>query len=156
MKILSIDQSTQKSGWSIFINGKYKTHGLIDLHKDKDSARRFKEMCMNLNNLIKDNKPDLVVIEDVAAQSNIKTVIILARLQGAIIESCYLHNIEFYLIRPTEWRSLLGMKQGRMKTTELKEQTIQYVSSLLEIQNIDNDSADAIAINIAYQKLLKN
>jgi hypothetical protein len=46
MVIAGIDASTNKTGISIFTDGKYFEHTLIDLHKIKDSTERIPKMMM--------------------------------------------------------------------------------------------------------------
>ena len=77
-------------------------------------------MRQMIQSRIKNNRPDLVVIEDVALQSSPKTLIQLAQLQGAIMGVCELNNIPYEIIKPSEWRKILGFKQGRAKRAELK------------------------------------
>jgi len=155
MRILSIDQSTQISGWALFIDKKHKSHGVIDLHKNKNSQERTKEMYLSLMDLIKSQKPDVVVIEDVSMQTNVKTAIILARLQGAIILSCFLKNVPFHILASSQWRKALSMKQGGIKREVLKAQDIEFANDYLKRLDLGEDESDAICINIAYQKILK-
>lgn len=43
-KIISLDTSSSSTGWAIFINGKYKSSGVIDLKDIKDTNVRLKTM----------------------------------------------------------------------------------------------------------------
>lgn len=65
MRILSFDQSTLVTGWAVFDEGIYLTHGVVDLHKIKDSSNRFEQMCSSIRNLIFAYHPDEIVLEDV-------------------------------------------------------------------------------------------
>ena len=47
-KILAFDQSTKISAYSIFIDGEYMEHGVIDLHKMKDTSERVRAMGVEL------------------------------------------------------------------------------------------------------------
>ena len=49
-KVLSFDQSTKISAYSIFIGGKYTECGVIDLHKMKDTSERVRAMGVELCN----------------------------------------------------------------------------------------------------------
>lgn len=69
MRILSLDQSTLITGWAIFEDNKYASHGKIDLHKEiKDADQRFHHMENEIMHLIKRKHPDVVLIEDVVLQ----------------------------------------------------------------------------------------
>lgn len=101
IKILAFDQALGKTGVCT-IDGDTVYHSLIDLSKTKDVLERSSMMRQMIQSRIKNNRPDLVVIEDVALQSSPKTLIQLARLQGAIIGVCELNNIHYEIIKPSE------------------------------------------------------
>lgn len=101
IKILAFDQALIKTGVCT-IDGDTIYHSLIDLSKIKDSTERSTMMRQMIQSRIKNNTPDLVVIEDVALQSSAKTVIQLAQLQGAIIGVCDIFGIPYEIIKPTE------------------------------------------------------
>lgn len=101
IKILAFDQALIKTGvCTIDKNTVY--HSLIDLSKTKDPAERSMMMRQMIQSRIKNNSPDLVVIEDVALQRSAKTIIQLAQLQGAIIGACDIFGIPYEIIKPTE------------------------------------------------------
>ena len=96
---------------------------------------------------IKEIHPDVVIIENIQAQSAISTVIALARLQGFILGWCYVHNIRTEIIGPSEWRKELHMKQGAgVKRAELKEQSINYVKEKYGF-NLSEDECESLCIN---------
>ena len=66
------------------------------------AAERHAVMRQMIQSRIKNNHPDLVVIEDVALQNSAKTVIQLAQLQGAIIGACEMFNVPYEILRPSE------------------------------------------------------
>lgn len=112
-------------------------------------------MRQMIQSRIKNNHPDLVVIEDVALQSSVKTVIQLAQLQGAIIGACEMFNVPYEILRPSEQRKILGFKQGRqVKRPELKQQAIDYVADHYG-EVVSSDEADAMCIAKAVQLKLK-
>lgn len=153
MKILSFDQSTTCSGWAYYIDGQYIDSGAIS--KDgKDTDRRVTEMGLAICRKIKEFQPSLVVLEDIQNQSSVKTVIHLARLQGCIMLYCASKKIEFKILHPTEWRSVLSYKQGpRVKRNELKQQSRDYVKDILGLSVESEDQNEAICIGVAANKL---
>jgi Holliday junction resolvasome RuvABC endonuclease subunit len=153
MKILSFDQSTTKSGYCYTENGKYITSGVIDMSKNDNTDERVAEMGLALCKKVKEYKPDIVVIEDTQKQTNIKTVIHLARLQGGIILYCASKGIPIKILHPAEWRKVLEYKQGpKIKREELKQQSLDYVEKCFGLIKSDDES-EAICINVAAQKL---
>lgn len=145
IKILAFDQALIKTGVCT-LDGDTVYHSLIDLSKVRDADERKITMRHMIQSRIKNNNPDLVVIEDVALQSSAKTVIQLAQLQGAIIGVCELFDIPYEILKPTEWRKTLGFKQGRqIKRPELKQQAIDYVAENYG-EVVSSDEADAMCI----------
>lgn len=152
-KILAFDQSTKISAYSIFVGGKYIECGVIDLHKMKNTSERVRAMGVELCNTISKYKPDIVVIEEVAQQSNPMTLKLLARIQGVIIGFCAAHNIDTYILEPSKWRSVLHFTQGAgVKREELKAQAIQYVKDVYGL-DLTEDECESCCINEAAHKI---
>lgn len=153
MKILAFDQSTKISAYSIFIDGEYVEHGVIDLHKMKGTSERVRAMGVELCNTIAKYNPSNVVIEEVAQQSNPMTLKLLARIQGVIIGFCAAHNIDVYILEPSKWRSTLHFHQGAgVKRKELKVQAIKYVKDIYKLEATE-DECEAICIGTAAHKI---
>ena len=152
-KILAFDQSTKISAYSIFIDGEYMEHCVIDLHKMKDTSERVRAMGVELCNTIEKYNPNKVVIEEVAQQSNPMTLKLLARIQGVIIGFCAAHNIDTYIVEPSKWRSTLPFHQGGgIKRGELKGEAIKYVKDIYGLK-ASEDECESICINEAAHKI---
>lgn len=153
MKVLSMDQSTRITGYAVFEDGKYVKSGVIDLHKIKETDERSKQMSVEICKIIENNKPDVTIIEEVQQQSNTATVIKLARIQGVAIGFCAAHNIDLHILRPTEWRSALGYKQGpKVKREALKQQSLDFIKKNFGLELIE-DEAEAVCINEAAHRI---
>lgn len=154
MRVLSFDQSTRCSGYAIFEDGQYIASGVIDMNKSKlGTHERSFEMAKSLWQIVKKYKPDYLVIEDTQQQNNVKTVIILARLQGMIIGYAEAHGVKVHILLPSQWRSALKYSQGsKVKRQELKQQSIDYVKNNFGI-DVSEDEAEAVCINIAAHKI---
>ncbi len=154
MRVVSLDQSTRVTGWSSFIDGKYVQSGVIDLHKINDTDERSKQMGIEICKTIEENAPDVVIIEEVQQQSNVSTVIKLARIQGVVIGFCAAHNIELHILTPSKWRAALNYKQGpKVKREELKQQSRDFVKNVLGLQIKSEDETEATAINEAAHRI---
>ena len=154
-KILAFDQSTRISGYSVFENDNYICSGVVDMSKSKLATHeRSFEMAKALWKIIKKYKPDCVVIEDTQQQNNVKTVVVLARLQGMIIGYAEAHKVKVHILTPTQWRAVLNYSQGpRVKRAELKKQSIEYIKNKYGF-NVSEDEAEAIALNDAARQKL--
>ena len=154
MKILAFDQSTNLTGFSVFDNGEYIDSGLIDKHTIKDTEKRIAEMGLTICRKIKEYKPDLVVMEDIQKQSNVKTIVYLARLQGCIVLYCASKGIDLKILHPTEWRRILEYAQGpKIKREQLKQQSRDYVKDILGLSIESEDENEAVCIGVAANKL---
>lgn len=109
-------------------------------------------MIKQLHNQIVENDVDYVVFEDVSLQTNVSTLILLAQIQGAIINTCVMNNICYSVYKPTFWRSKLLFKQSRnVKRAELKQQAKDYVLNEYNLK-LKEDICDAICIGEAFIK----
>ena len=152
IKLISIDQSSVKTGYAIYEDNKLIKYDIIDLTKEKDLELRFRNMCSEIHKLIQDNSPDYVVLEDVALQTNPSTLTTLARLQGAIIQSLLIYKIPYSIYKPSSWRKVLCFSQGRgIARKELKKQAIKYVKDKFDI-DAKEDICEAICIGQARLK----
>lgn len=127
-------------------------YDIIDLHKDKDIEHRFPIMIKEISNYIVKNAPDCVVFEDISLQTNVSTLVLLAQLQGAIMQTCIINNIEYYTLKSSSWRKILNFRQGRnIKRPELKQQAKDFVKNKYGLE-LKEDICDAICIGEAFIK----
>ena len=154
MRILSMDQSTRITGFAVFEDGKYVKSGVIDLHKIKDTDERSKQMGLEMCKLIEEYKPNEIVIEEVAMQSNIGTLKKLARIQGMAIGFAAAHNIPTHILEPSKWRAVLQFDQGpKVKREQLKQQSRDFVKNILGLSIESEDENEATAINEAAHRI---
>ncbi len=125
-RIISIDSSTKKSAYAVFDDENYTMSELI-VCNEKDMDERFKNMSLNLLNILSNQKPNVVYIEDTVVPRNVQTQRFLTRLQGVVYAYCVMNGCEFHTIRPTVWRKLVGIIQGKKKRDELKKAAIKLV-----------------------------
>lgn len=151
---MSIDQATIKTGIAVHCDGKLTMYDLIDLEKEKvDIPERIYVMVDRICKVILKNKPDCVVLEDVAMQSNPATLILLSRLQGAILGCCRVNKIPFDILKPSKWRKALGFEQGKgIKRPELKKQAVRFVKDNYGLK-LSEDVCEAICIGNAYLRM---
>lgn len=144
--VLSFDQSSTKSGWALFENDDYFSSGVLNLSSIKDSTERLMKMGKAICQRIDEAKPDKVIIEDVFDKNNVATLVLLARLQGAIMEHCFMKDIPVTILAPKVWRKIVGIK--KKDRNGAKEEAIQLVNELYGIQ-ATADECEAICIGKA-------
>lgn len=154
MKILSLDQSTVSTGFAVFIDGKLMNYGLLTQKRTKNTSTidRMANMINNIDDVIQNENPDYVVIEDVQWQGMIKIFKTLARFQGTIIGYFILKSIPFLIIEPSSWKSFCGIKGKGRK--EQKENTKNYIKKEYGV-DVSEDVADSICIGICASSYLK-
>ena len=111
-----------------------------------------------LSKIIKDNKIDKIIMQEVRPQYNSHTNKVLMWLQAVIVVATYQINakIQFEFIQAVQWRAALKIKQGRgVKREKLKPQDIQYVQDKYKLK-VNDDEADAICIFDAYWQKFDN
>ena len=149
---MAIDQATRVSGLAIFEDDKLVKYNIIELKKSDDIKARMKEMIQKLSEQITENNVDCVVFEDVSLQGNVSTLIVLAQIQGAIISTCVMNNIEYKVYKSTSWRKIDGFNQRKgIKRPELKQQAKDFVLNKYGL-TLKEDMCDAICIGEAYIK----
>ena len=154
MLVLALDQSTRITGWSVFEDGNYIISGVVDLCKITDTNERSKQMGLEICKLIKEHKPSEIVMEEVAMQSNVDTLKKLARIQGMVIGFATAHNIPTHILEPSRWRAALNFVQGpKVKRTQLKQQSRDFVKNVIGLQIKSEDENEATAINEAAHRI---
>ena len=153
MNILSLDNSTKSTGWSVFEDGVLKDYGCIT-SSSSDLFKRIHIMVDAINELIKKHNITKIVMEEVRPDTglNLATHKALMFLQGAIF--MMLHDnypkVTTELVLPSEWRKVCKIKQGRGITRDaVKKNDIAFVQEKFGI-TVNDDIADACCIGYAF------
>ena len=145
MKIIGLDQSTRRSAYSVFINGKLKRYGMfLADEKEKDPYIRMEQMYEQLSAFLKKEKPDAVVIENIQFQKNQHAYAILGNMQGVVFAILYGLHIPFFVVEPSKWRVNVGIKPTS-KRDILKKDAIETVSAKYDI-DASEDESEAVLI----------
>ena len=157
MKLCSIDSSTKATGMALFENGVYKTHVLLDYHKNRDVDERMNLMIKSMIKQLQKWKPDIVWIEQPKGSGkNVEMVRKLSEILGAIRCWCICQKREYYEISPSQWRKWLpGYDQGKKERKELKAESIKYVKDHLGL-DCSEDECDSICIGYGVLEYYKS
>ena len=158
-RLISIDSSSSKTGWALFENAKYKESGVINLDTNEckkkykgNSDKRIEDMCLDIINLLKEIKPDIIVIEKLNVGRNMVAVRALSKVIGAIYCYSILNDCFYYEIQPSQWRSKLGMQSSKRKREEYKQLSIDYVKENFN-KDVSDDESDSICAGVGYIKM---
>lgn len=144
MKLVGLDQSTRRSAYSVFINGKLKRYGVFVANEhEKDPYVRMEQMHEALYAFLKKEKPDAVVIENIQFQKNQHAYGILGNMQGVVFAILFALHIPFFVVEPTKWRINVGIKPNS-KREILKNDAIKTASAKYGIDASEDESEAAL------------
>lgn len=150
MNILSLDMSSQKSGYSFFKDEKLVDYGVWQMTHEEESdwRERIKWMSTQLDTYCKEHKIDLIYVEDVPPTiDNSQTVKILSALQGCVLTICNLNSIDIKFISVTKWKNIIGIylthsknfkemiKDGKIKDLQLFKKYVKAYEKKLSVDN---------------------
>ena len=158
-RLLSLDTSSSKTGWAYFLDGEYTKSGVVDLDTKEckkkykgNSDKRIEDMCLAVISLLKEYRPDIIVIDKLNVGRNMVAVRHLSKVIGvvycySILNDCYYHEIQ-----ASQWRSQIGIQGKNRKRDEYKQLAIEYVKNTLGTC-VTDDEADSICAGVAYIKM---
>lgn len=154
MITLSIDASTKNTGVAIFNNSKLIHYQCIS-SSNTNTLKRIKYMTKEVQKIIKEYKPDRVVIQDVLPEDvkhNQNVFKALIYLQASLVLKLSDYNLEPTFYTASHWRAQVGIKTGRgIKRNQLKTASKKLVTAIYKI-NVNDDISDAICLGMAYIK----
>lgn len=154
--LLALDQATSTTGFSIWDNDKLITYGHYTFD-DIEIPIRFHKLCDKIEHLCSEYHITTVVIEDIQMQAgNVATFQKLAQVQGAILQTILSLNLNYQIIKPSEWRAECHFLKGNDKHRENQKKIAQdWVQQQFQIR-CTQDEADAICIGYATLQQMNN
>ena len=112
MTILGLDMSSQRTGYSLFKDKRLVDYGLWELSSgdESDWRKRIQYMAKCINDYCDMHDVDVVYVEDVPPIiQNSQTVKVLSALQGMVLATFTLRNIELHFVPVKNWKSKIGI-----------------------------------------------
>lgn len=146
IKIIAIDQASINTAYSVWIDSELIKYDMLVADKKIKSHARIRQMSVKIAEMIKNEKPEFVIFEDCQLQAgNAATFQVLCQLQGMIMSKLYDMDLSFGIVRPSVWKSFLGVAKGKRDVQ--KANTIKKIEEIYGLDLEDNDDiADAIGI----------
>lgn len=155
MKILSVDQSSTATGFSIFDDKQLIKYGVI-----KSKCETFEDKILDISSqitkIINDFHIDLVLLEDVQNQKNLQTFKKLSIFEGVLMKTSHFEGTSYLIIPSSTWRVYLKKNvklpyhnNKRLQRKELKEMSKQLVYDIYKIK-VSDDIADSIVMALYY------
>ena len=107
MTILSIDSGIERTGYAIFKDKKYVTSALIKTSKNLKTEIRLREIYLKLVEIMKQFKPDAMVLEQLLFFKNQKTFIRVAQAQGIVMLIAAQNKIKVEFLTPLQIKQIV-------------------------------------------------
>ncbi|MFM6971277.1 MAG: crossover junction endodeoxyribonuclease RuvC [Rhodoluna sp.] len=150
MRVLGIDPGLTRCGVGLVDSMPSRRVSLIlvDTYRSEPSeelSARIGLIAVQLEDLIVKHKPEVIALERVFSQQNLKSVMGTAQISGVVLMLANKHRIPISLHTPTEVKAAVT-GSGRAN----KNQVGQMVAKILGLAEIPSpaDAADALAIAI--------
>jgi crossover junction endodeoxyribonuclease RuvC len=152
MRVLGVDPGLTRCGLGIVENGTAQKLvmvgvGVIQTSTDFELAHRLLELETQLMIWIKEYKPDVIAVERVFSQLNIRTAMSTGQAAGVALLIAARSGIPVAMHTPTEVKAAVT-GSGRAD----KKQVALMVQKLLSLKEIPKpvDSTDALALAICH------
>ncbi|WP_332666456.1 crossover junction endodeoxyribonuclease RuvC [Aeromicrobium sp.] len=152
MRVLGIDPGLTRCGVGVVDGsvGRALTMVHVGVYRtppDLDIARRLHQLEQAIEAGILDHRPDVVAVERVFSQHNVRTVMGTAQASGVAMVVAARHGIPVHLHTPSEVKAAVT-GSGRAD----KAQVTQMVTRLLRLTSAPTpaDAADALALAICH------
>ena len=155
MRIIGIDPGLQKTGWGIIDDElsrfKYVSHGVISTSTKDDIPKRLDDIFKNIQEIIKEYKPQHASVEEIFLNNNPKSTIKLSMARGiAILAPKNLGLDVFEYTANKVKKNVVGSGHAG------KEQVAHMVMRLINnCPSVSNDAADALAIALCHAHSFK-
>ena len=164
MSIIAFDQSTTTVGYAIFEENELIQYGSFTPKQKKKVDDRIYDISNFLKKVISTvPNIEIVLLEDIQLQNsingsqkyfsnqgnNVITFKALAKLQGVLINVCLDEGVEYSVVSPSHWKSIVKIKSKYRR--DQKKEAMEFVDSFFG-ENATEDEADAICIGYSYIK----
>jgi crossover junction endodeoxyribonuclease RuvC len=149
---LGIDPGTATTGYGLvrlMPDGEMvaEKYGVILTPKDATASARLEMLFDQLNDLLKEQKPDTAAVEKLFFQSNVKTALAVGQARGVVMLCLQKARVETFEYTPNEIKQAVAGYGGADK-----RQVQDMVRALLQLDSIPkpDDAADALAVAITH------
>lgn len=151
MKILGIDPGTATTGFGVIEkqNGSlvFVDAGVITTTPDEEMHHRLVRIDECIDQLIREHRPDMVVVELLYFATNVTTAITVGQARGVVLLAAGRHKLPVHEYTPLQVKQAVT---GYGKAD--KKQVQEMVKMMLRLDGIPkpDDAADGLAIAITH------
>ena len=151
MIIVGIDPGIAIVGYGVveYVGNNFKVidYGAITTPAKMEFPKRLKSVYDDLTMILEKYNPDVVAVEELFFNKNVKTAIMVGQARGVQVLAAMNKNLDIYEYTP------LQVKQGVVGYGRAKKRQVQeMVKILLNLKDIPkpDDVADALAVAICH------
>jgi len=152
MRILGIDPGTALTGYAVLDVVPYSppslvTAAVVRTSKSLNMHERLKVLYTEMTSLATEYSPDIMVVERLFFNTNVKTAISVGQARGVVLLVAANHNMHLFEYTALEAKMVLT-GYGRSKKADVQ----RAVRDFLELPAIikPDDAADAVAIALCF------
>lgn len=147
MRVLGIDPGIGRMGWGV-INVKNQelgimNYGCVETSAGLDIPTRLLSVYNQVQEIIKEYKPDVMAIEELFFNTNAKTAFVVGQARGVILLAAAEYNIPVKIYTPLQVK-IAVTGYGRAEKAQVGKM-VQTILKLKTIPKLD-DTTDALAI----------
>lgn len=143
--VLSLDQSSTTTGFSIYKNNVLHTYGCLKQYDGNGLNMRIHLLLKDIDTLVKDNNIKHILLEDIYLGQNMKTFKALAQLIGVIAEYCITNKIGITLIPAVMWKGYFNINKAREISKQLGIDLVKVKCGIV-LKPTEHDLSDSILI----------
>jgi crossover junction endodeoxyribonuclease RuvC len=152
MIILGIDPGLSLCGWGLVESGgqgslSMLAYGCIKTKPSESLTQRLTNLHLSITNLIRENRPDEMAIEEIFFSKEARTVASVGQARGAILAAAGVERLPVYEYNPRSIK--MAMTGFGSADKSQMQKMVKTVLRLAEIPKPD-DAADALAIAMCH------
>jgi crossover junction endodeoxyribonuclease RuvC len=149
--ILGVDPGLTRCGYGVIDTSKNEAvnFGMFQSLPSSDPRDRVGAIAQELKQLVQTHKPEMIALERVFAQANLRSVMGVAQVSGALMSIAFEANIPLQFFTPSEVKAAVT---GNGRAT--KDQVALMVTRILKLSETPKpaDVADALAVALCASK----
>lgn len=149
--ILGVDPGLTRCGYGVIDTSKNEAvnFGMYQSLPSSDPRDRVGAIAQELKQLVQTHKPEMIALERVFAQANLRSVMGVAQVSGALMSIAFEANIPLQFFTPSEVKAAVT---GNGRAT--KDQVALMVTRILKLSETPKpaDVADALAVALCASK----
>lgn len=151
MRILGIDPGVARTGWAIIEekDGEISAiaYDCFITSKDDEASKRLHQIYNQIKFVIKTHSPDILVIEQLFFNTNVKTAFAVSQARGVMLLAAEQKKLPNFFYTPLQVKvAITGY--GRAEKVEVGKE-IKKILKLKHVPKLD-DTADALAVAVAH------